>query len=250
MGFSYQLYSSRNFPPLSDTLAMLGRLGYDQVEGFGGLFAGLSDLAPVKEQLDAAGLRMTTGHFGMDMIEERPQRVLEIARALGIEAVFVPAVPPGYHKMDAAGWDAFGKRLADAGKPFLDAGLTFGWHNHDFEFAEIDSTDKPLDLILSRSDDVKLELDLAWAFRAGEDPAKWIDRYADRLVAAHVKDVAPEGTCLDEDGWADLGQGVMDWPALMTKLRGTGARYFVMEHDNPSDDARFAERSLAAAKAL
>ena len=28
--FSYQLYSSRNFPPLADTLKMLARLGYSR----------------------------------------------------------------------------------------------------------------------------------------------------------------------------------------------------------------------------
>jgi sugar phosphate isomerase/epimerase len=40
----------------------------------------------------------------------------------------------------------------------------------------------------------------------------------------------------------------MDWKALMAALRGAGVRHFIMEHDNPSDDARFARRSLAAAK--
>lgn len=41
---------------------------------------------------------------------------------------------PDQRPADAAGWFAFGKRLQQAGKPFADAGLTFGWHNHDFEF--------------------------------------------------------------------------------------------------------------------
>ena len=30
----------------------------------------------------------------------------------------------------------------------------------------------------------------------------------------------------------------------------TKAKYYVMEHDNPKDDRRFAERSLAAAEKL
>jgi hypothetical protein len=30
---SYQLYASRNFPPLGQTLAMLAGLGFDAVEG-------------------------------------------------------------------------------------------------------------------------------------------------------------------------------------------------------------------------
>ena len=42
----------------------------------------------------------------------------------------------------------------------------------------------------------------------------------------------------------------MDWKAIMAALKGTKAKYFVMEHDNPKDAARFAERSLAAASKL
>ena len=42
--FSYQLYSSRNFPPLSRTLSMLADLGYEQVEGYGGLFDDTTEL--------------------------------------------------------------------------------------------------------------------------------------------------------------------------------------------------------------
>ena len=42
---SYQLYSSRNFPPLADTLSMLADLGYAQVEGYGGLYEDLDGLA-------------------------------------------------------------------------------------------------------------------------------------------------------------------------------------------------------------
>ena len=42
---SYQLYSSRNFPPLADTLSMLSDLGYSQVEGYGGLYDDLAVVA-------------------------------------------------------------------------------------------------------------------------------------------------------------------------------------------------------------
>jgi len=79
-------------------------------------------------------------------------------------------------------------------------------------------------------------------------PDAWIKAEADRLIAVHIKDIAPAGTMEDEDGWADIGEGTLDWAALMASLRDTAARLFIMEHDNPSDDERFARRSIAAAK--
>jgi len=78
----------------------------------------------------------------------------------------------------------------------------------------------------------------------------WITEFGPRITAVHVKDIAPAGENASEDGWADVGQGAVDWKRLMTALRSTPARNYIMEHDNPSNDRRFAERSLAAANAL
>ena len=248
--FSYQLYSSRNHPPLGDTFAMLARLGYTQVEGFGGIYAAHPDVGALKGMLDANGLWMSTGHFGLPMVQTETARVLEIARGLGLKAVIVPFLAADDRPKDAAGWAAFGRVLAEAGKPIRDAGLAFGWHNHAFEFDDLGGADRPLDLILGASDSVSLELDLAWARVAGEDPVAWIGKYADRLVAAHLKDIAPEGQCADEDGWADVGHGTMDWPAIMAALRATDVQFLIMEHDLPSDDERFARRSMEAAQSF
>jgi sugar phosphate isomerase/epimerase len=248
--FSYQLYSSRNFPPLADTLKMLGGLGYKQVEGYGGLFANLDALDDLKAQLAANGLTMPTGHFGLDMVRDAPDRVRAITKALGIGTVLVPAVPEDERKKDAAGWRSLGQQLAAAAKPYWKAGLTFGWHNHAFEFVETETGEMPLDLIMAGDGRLALELDVAWVQVGKQDPITWIEKYANRLVAAHIKDIAPEGECADEDGWADVGHGIMDWPKIMAALRKTKACYFVMEHDNPSDHERFARRSIETARTL
>ena len=248
--FSYQLYSSRNFPPLADTLKMVAAAGYTQVEGYSGLFSDLSELDTLKGDLADNNLHMATGHFGLEMVRDEPERVLAIAKALNIEAMFVPAVGPDQRSQDAAGWAALGKTLAESGKPIQDAGLTFGWHNHDFEFADIGGDELPLDLILQGSDDLAWEIDVAWVQVGGQDPLKWISKYGNRIVAAHIKDIAPKGECTDEDGWADFGHGIMDWPAIMGALRAADTKYYVIEHDNPNDAQRFAERSIKAAKSL
>ena len=145
-------------------------------------------------------------------------------------------------------WAAFAAALAEAGKPYLDAGLAFGYHNHHWEFTPQNGA-LPIDLLLA-GDGVQLEFDVAWGVKAGVDPLDIIGKYADKMYAAHIKDIAAAGECEDEDGWADVGHGTMDWAGLMAALRATRAKYFVMEHDNPNDDKRFASRSIAAAKAL
>jgi sugar phosphate isomerase/epimerase len=74
--------------------------------------------------------------------------------------------------------------------------------------------------------------------------------YGSRLLAAHLKDIAPKGENADEDGWADLGHGTIAWATILPALRKAGCTYFVMEQDKPNDHHRFASRALAAARKL
>ena len=244
---SYQLYCSRNFPPLSDTMKMLAAAGYTEVEGFGAL---LSDPAALKSALDESGLKLTSCHIGLDMLENDPVGSVATLKDLGVEKAYVPFLMPDDRPTDSAGWTAFAQRLDKAGEVLRAAGFAFGWHNHDFEFVTTPEGDLPMDLIAQVSTDMMLELDLGWVLRAGHDPLAWIAKYANQIASVHIKDIAPEGEAADEDGWADVGHGVQDWNAIHAALQTAGIDHYVVEHDNPNDHERFATRSLAALKAL
>jgi len=250
MMFSYQLYSSRNFPPLGDTLKMLAAAGYDGAEGFGGLYADRLGLSELAAGLAATGLKMHSGHFGLDQVEDTPDWAIEVAQTLGMSQVIVPWIHPDLRPKDAAGWRAFGARLQKAGAPMRAAGLRFGWHNHDFEFHALPDGTFPQTALFDGGPDLAWEMDVAWVVRGGADPLEWIAAHQHRIIAAHVKDIAPKGQNMDEDGWADVGHGIVPWAQIMVALRAIGVKNLVMEHDNPSDHTRFATRALAAAKSL
>lgn len=72
-----------------------------------------------------------------------------------------------------------------------------------------------------------------------------MERYRDRIISAHVKDIALTGQNEDQDGWADVGAGVLNWPDLWQAARSAGARWMVVEHDKPADPARTARNSYA-----
>jgi sugar phosphate isomerase/epimerase len=248
--FTYQLYTSRKFPPLADTLAMLARAGYVSVEGYGALYADDALVADLVRNLEGSGLTMPSGHFSLDMIETQAARVLDTAAALGIRSILVPHIAADRRPDTGAGWEALGRRVAEAGKPIRDAGLRFGWHNHDFEFIPTDDGALPQAAIFAGAPDLEWEADLAWVARGGGDAMKAVADFRDRITAVHLKDIAPAGQATGEDGWADLGAGTVDWAGLIGALEGAPVRLWVVEHDNPSDDRRFAEASLAAATSL
>lgn len=246
--FSYQLYSSRNFPPLSDTLPMLAAAGYAAVEGYGSLYADATSVDAMAAGLAATGLKMPTAHFGLDMLEGDPAGAVAVAKRLGIERIYCPWVHPDQRPATAQGWRDFGARLERAGAPIRAAGLGFGWHNHDFEFVPLPDGTLPMAALLEGGPALEWEMDVAWVIKGNADPAAWIAAERGRITAAHIKDIAPQGENRDEDGWADVGHGTVDWKTLLGQLRGAGVAHLVIEHDNPSDHARFARASLAAVK--
>lgn len=243
---SYQLYSSRNWEP-EETFAELWQLGIREVEGFGPYF---EDPEATRALLDKYGLSMPSAHVALHMLENEPDRVIAFCELLGIEIVVVPFLLPEDRPKDRAGWQAFGRRLAKAAMPVIAAGLDISWHNHEFEFIETDDGCFPIDEIVAYLDDIKLELDLAWIQVAGQDPVTWLNKYDGRVNLVHLKDIAPNGENVAEGGWADLGEGVMDYAPIAAALRATNVPRWVLEHDDPSDHSRFMRQSYAAALKL
>ncbi len=249
MNISLQLYSARNFTPWEDVLSTVAKLGYTQVEGFGGLY---DDPASLRAILDKLGLTMPSGHFfPIGNFEDTLDSTIATAKTLGMSRIFCPAPEDLWRDgTDAENWIALAKRLEAACKKVNEAGLRFGWHNHHWEFMPLPGGEIAMDLILEHAPSIEWEMDVAWVVRGGGDPLKYIETYADRITSAHVKDIAPAGENEDEDGWADVGHGTVDWKAIMAALKRIGVDLFVAEHDNPSDFNRFASRSIETIKQL
>jgi len=129
------------------------------------------------------------------------------------------------------------RRTAAAPPRHTQGGLGFGWHNHDFEFVKTADGAIPQEEIFSAAPDIGWEADIAWIVRGGADPLDWIARHGKRITAVHVKDIAPTGQNADEDGWADVGHGTVDWKTIWKALKSTPAKVFIMEHDKPKDHA-------------
>lgn len=242
---SFQLYSARNVPSLPDFLETLGKLGYTQVEGFGGLYA---DAAGLAANLKKNGLTMPTGHFGPAQAAD-VSTTLKTAETLGIKKIIVPHIGAEDRSADESKWLKLAETLAGHAETYGKEGYGFGWHNHDFEFVPTTSGRTPMEILLEEAPNIEWEADIAWIARGKADPIAWFDKYGDRITAVHVKDIAPAGENADEDGWADVGYGTLDWDNLITKVKSkTKAQYFVAEHDKPSDEVRFATRSIATAQ--
>jgi sugar phosphate isomerase/epimerase len=241
---SIQLYTMRSLGDLDLILDAVAEAGYRQVETVG---AQLDDAAATKAKLDARGLKASSSHVGLAALRERPDAVIEASRTLGVDQLFMPAVPQDQRVMAAGGWRALGQELARMSERLRGQGIELGYHNHDWELKPKDGAKTALELIFEAAEGSPLtwQADVAWLVRGGVEPKAWLNRYRSRLTSAHVKDIAAPGQNQDEDGWADVGSGMLDWRDLWQACRDAGARWMVVEHDRPKDPARTARASFA-----
>jgi len=239
---SIQLYSLRNYADLDRQLDALAEIGFRRVETVG---SHLADAEGTRAKLDARGIRAETGHVGLADLRDRLDWVADQARTIGITQLFMPAVPPGERDQPADRWRAVGEELARMADAMARHGIALGYHNHHWELKALPDGKTPLEHLFESSAGSQLnwQADIAWLARGGVDPVVWLDRYRDRLVSAHVKDIAPPGENEDQDGWSDVGAGTLDWPRLWREAEARGARWMVLEHDNPKDPVAFAQRS-------
>ncbi|MEM9443612.1 MAG: sugar phosphate isomerase/epimerase [Pseudomonadota bacterium] len=239
---SIQLYTLRELGDLDRILEAVAHAGFRHVEMIG---SHLDDPARTLRRLESHGLRASSSHVGLAQLREAPEAIMAAAAMLGIDELYMPAVPPEERDMDATGWRTLGAELGNIAEDFHVQGVRLGYHNHDWELAPKEGKQTALDLVFEAAGASPLtwQADVAWLLRGGVDPKVWISRYADRLRSAHVKDIAPEGANQDQDGWAAVGDGTLNWPDLWQVCRANGAGWMVVEHDKPADPAGCARRS-------
>jgi sugar phosphate isomerase/epimerase len=241
---SIQLYTLRSFGELNRILDTVQQIGYRNVETVG---SHLEDPEGVRVELDARGLKVSSSHVSLTALRERPGDVVKACRILGFEQLFMPAVPAEEREGDGSYWRKLGRELSDIAERFHDDGIVFGYHNHHWELAAKEGAKTALDLIFEEAANSPLawQVDIAWLVRGGADPKELMRRYRNRIVSAHVKDIAPVGQNEDQDGWADVGSGILDWRDLWETARVSGAKWMVVEHDKPADPAETARASYA-----
>jgi sugar phosphate isomerase/epimerase len=238
--FAFQLYSARSLS-LQEALPMIAAAGYTEVEGYRD---NLQDPEALQQLLRDNNLRLVSLHIGLDELRQSMRETLDLVSALDVNHIACPYLSPEQRPTDKAGWSELARELADFNAQISSVGRDFAWHNHDFEFIRLADGCLPMRTLLDEAPDMHWEIDLGWIARVGQDPASWLRTYLDRISAVHLKDVAPEGECEDEDGWADVGHGTVEWQEVVNDLKRSDCELFIVEHDNPADVKRFAERSF------
>ena len=225
------------------TLARVAQIGYREVE-----FAGYFDRTPaaVKAALANAGLDAPASHVPYETLADGWDQVLATATAIGHTAVLVAWIPREA-RPDLDGWKRVAERFNQAGERARAAGLRFGYHNHDFEFAPVGGQ-VPYEVLLSATDPalVTFEMDLFWTVKGGKDPLAYFASYPGRFPYVHVKDSAGP----PDHRMVDLGRGTIDFAVIFARSPQAGIRHYFVEHDEPRDPFAFCRDAFAYVRNL
>ncbi len=223
-----QLYSLRRemADDFEGTLEQLAEIGFTEME-----FAGYHGKTPaeVRNILDSFGLTTPASHVPLQAIRDDLDREIETAVTLGQEYMVMPFLPENERSLDS--YRRVAELLNRAGEKTREAGITMGYHNHNFEFDIHEGGLIGYDILMSETEPelVTFEMDLFWAEDAGYDAKFFFLKYPGRFPMIHVKDRAGSGAMVD------VGRGYIDFQELFSYASKGGFRHYFIEHDNPTD---------------
>jgi sugar phosphate isomerase/epimerase len=226
------------------TLARLAGIGYKEVE-FAGYFGRTG--AQIRDALRANGLTSPSTHLTLEILRSPDfPKFVETAATIGHKWIVLAWLVPE-ERGSVEKYTAHAELLLKAQAIASKAGLTMAYHNHDFEFDPLGSTDG-YEVLLDKvkGSGIQMEMDLYWTTKAGKDPLAYWRRFPGMFPMVHVKDSA--GGPAHE--MRSVGAGSINWANLFAQRALGGVQHFYVEHDNPTDPWQSVTDSFAYLKRL
>jgi sugar phosphate isomerase/epimerase len=222
------------------TLDLIRDMGIKYIE-----FSSLFGYTPeeMRAMLDERGLYAVSYGVSFDGIRDDLELIASDATILGAKYVRVANIPrSGMFTLELA--QEAVRRFNNAGQYLLNYGIHFAYHNHGFEF--VPHGDGTLfDYLVQNTNPeyVSFELDNMWTVHPGHDPVELLDRYPDRFRLMHLRDLKigvvgdlSGNTPVEND--VILGQGQVDFPAVLRAAQNTNIEYYFIEDGHPDVVAR------------
>ena len=237
-----QLYTLRNQikEDLAGTIAKVAETGYKHLELFGYRnreYFGMPANDFYKLCSDN-GLGVSSSHHGTGRVRDVGvqgtlltgfELAVEDAVNAGQTHIVCPYLLPEERKT-LDDYKELAEMLNKAGEVCKQAEVTFAYHNHDFEFQELEGQ-IPMYMLLDETDPelVKMELDIYWIEKAGYSALEFFKKYPGRTALWHVKDLGEDGSTVA------VGTGTIDYTQVFAAAGESGLQKFFVEQDNSPD---------------
>ena len=248
-GIGIQLYSIRDAmsADVPGTLKKVADIGYKNLELAGyanGKFYGYSP-AEFKKIVNDLGLVALSSHTQVESASislDKAKLMADTHAELGVKF----CIKPWIEEVDR-NIEQYKKMIGDCNevaRVTKNVGIQFGYHNHNFEFANINGIVPYYDLFLPGMDAglITMELDLFWAAKGGQDPVAMFKKYPGRFQLLHMKDMHTNQAPFFEvkkDDICSVGEGVIDFKRILAAKETAGTKYIFVEDDNQGNGKPF-----------
>jgi sugar phosphate isomerase/epimerase len=251
-GIGLQLYTIRNDmkKDVPGSLKKVSDTGYKYVEPADYInhkFYGYEPSA-FKKMVNDLGMEILSSHSSVDargITADEAKIMVEDHVKLGVKYCMQPWIVEEARKTVAS----YQKMVSDwnmVGKLMKEAGIQFGYHNHNFEFDTVEGKVPFFDIMMPGLDKnlVTMELDLFWTTKAGINPIDLFRKYPGRFQIFHMKDMftkqAPFFTTNGVTDFAPVGAGLINFREILAAKDIAGMKYMIVEQDSSKDGNQFA----------
>ena len=233
-----QLYSARsligtpelfakNHEYVFQRLAQMGYTGVEAASYADGKFSGLEPAA-FRRELNKAGLEFVSSHTSHalsaselasgDFTEALKwwDACIAAHKAAGVRYLAMSYSPPLKTEAEIKTYAAY---LDAIGAKCNAAGIRFGYHSHNHEYAKVGNTTM-MDGYISNTkpENVFFEMDVYWAVIGGASPVEYFNKYPGRFEVLHIKDKY------------EIGQsGMVGFEAIFNNAARAGMKEYVVE---------------------
>jgi sugar phosphate isomerase/epimerase len=244
-----QMYTVREYcktlPDIAKSLKKVADIGYTAIQTSG---FGPADPKDIAKLCEDNGLTIASTHVGWPEFLGDLDTLIETHKLWKCSHPAIGGLPREYYSED--GLKKFLDELAPIAEKLAAEGMDFSYHNHNHELVRYgDKTWLAMLYEQAPPDMLKAEIDTYWIQAGGGDPALWVSQCAGREPLLHLKDMAMATP--REQRFAEIGEGNLNWPAIMKAAQAGGVKWYLVEQDqcygrDPFESLAISLRNLKA----
>lgn len=225
-----QLYTVRDLlaEDFVGIIEKVAEIGYDGVET--AFFSDNITLAEAAQVFKNFNLPVVAAHVEIPLGDQQAS-VLESAATMGCQRIVWHGWPQneGYDSIE--GTINLAQQYNTANAVAKANGLSFGIHNHWWEFELVEERYRYQILLEYLDNDIFFEVDTYWVKTAGMNPVDVITELGSRASLLHIKD----GPARRDTPMVAAGQGSMDFQSIL-QAAGSTPEWLIIEMDECATD--------------